>query len=262
VSMKLQATIRICVGSMMRPDYSLIPTRNQNGLCIVRLSLSALETNDNDDIINDSAKWNNLYFVSLYDHLYQRGYVDSITDSYEFLGETAMCGCVEDMPAVARADCTEAIGHANYTVYQDQETGMLQINYKEDTFEIEFRACEGWQYKDDITPEQYQEAADIHRLGLRRQNNDLSALVFKQYLEGKTSTKFTDEYEKTVVGYKYPEVNQNDAQREKVCRAAFEENSQIKHGRNTSLKKKRRRNWMYKNMNLQSQPTKLQMNRG
>jgi len=187
------------------------------------LSWSALETDDNDDVINDSAKWNNLYFVSLYDHLYQRGYVDSITDSYDFEGESPMCGCVEDMPAVARADCTEAIGHANYTVYQDQETGMLQIDYKEDTFEIEFRACQGWQYKDDITPQKYQEAADIHRLGLRHQSNDLSALVFKQYLEGKTSTKFTDEYEKTVIGYKYPEVNKNDAQREKVCRAAFEQ---------------------------------------
>jgi len=127
------------------------------------------------------------------------------------------------MPVVARADCTEAIGHANYTLYQDQETGLLQIEYKEDSFEIQFRACEGWQYKDDITPQQYQEAKDIHRLGLRRQTNDLSALVFRQYLEGKTNTEFTDEYEKTVVGYKYPEVNSNDNEREKVCKAAFEE---------------------------------------
>merc|ERR1711862_467790 len=28
--------------------------------------------------INTKARWNNLFFVSMYDHLYQRGYVDSI----------------------------------------------------------------------------------------------------------------------------------------------------------------------------------------
>merc|ERR1711924_541962 len=54
--------------------------------------------------------WNNLFFVSMYDHLYQRGYVDSVTDDPQIAGSQAMCGCVEDMNPVARADCTEAVG--------------------------------------------------------------------------------------------------------------------------------------------------------
>jgi len=191
------------------------------------LSWSALEsgfkdTLDANSVVNDNAKWNNLYFVSLYDHLYQRGYVDSVTEAAEFMGEQAMCGCVEDMNPVARADCTEAIGLANYTFYQDETTGELKLDYIEDSFEIEFRACQGWQYKADITPESYQGAENINRLGLRHQTNDLSAHVFRQYLEGRTDATYTDEYEKVVVGYKHPEVNQNDNEREKVCKAKFD----------------------------------------
>ena len=164
-----------------------------------------------------------MYFVSLYDHLYQRGYVNSITDAADFMGTNSMCGCVEDMNAkVARADCTEAIAVANYTMTQNQETGLLQLDYNEDTFEIEFRACQGWEYNTDVTPEVYQTAENIHRLGLRHRTNDLSAHVYRQYLEGRTDTSFTDEYEKVVVGYKHPEVNTNDEEREKVCKAKFE----------------------------------------
>lgn len=180
-------------------------------------------TLDANAVVNSKAKWNNLYFVSLYDHLYQRGYVNSITDAADFMGTNSMCGCVEDMNAkVARADCTEAIAVANYTMTQNQETGLLQLDYNEDTFEIEFRACQGWEYNTDVTPEVYQTAENIHRLGLRHRTNDLSAHVYRQYLEGRTDTSFTDEYEKVVVGYKHPEVNTNDEEREKVCKAKFE----------------------------------------
>jgi len=198
-----------------------------------RLSWSALEGDFKDtlgatSVVNDNAKWNNLYFVSLYDHLYQRGYVNSITEAADFMGEQTMCGCVEVMNPVARVDCTEAIGLANYTVAQDQETGQLKIEYVQNSFEIEFKACEGWQYKADITPETYQSAENVWSLGLRHQSNDLSAHIFRQYLEGRTDTTFTDEYEKVVVGYKHPEVNRNDDEREKVCKAKFDAKFQDK----------------------------------
>jgi len=192
------------------------------------LSWSALESDfpdtlDANSVVNDDAKWNNLYFVSLYDHLYQRGYVDSVTEAKDFMGEQAMCGCVEDMNPVARSDCTEAIGLANYTFYQDSETGQLKLDYVEDSFEIEFRACQGWEYNAEVTPEVYQSAENIHRLGLRHKTNDLSAHIYRQYLEGRTDTTHTDEYEKVVVGYKHPEVNRNDDEREKVCKEKFDE---------------------------------------
>jgi hypothetical protein len=45
-------------------------------------------------------KGNNLFFVSMYDHMYQRGYVKEVPGA-------PMCGCSEQMPVVSRADCTQ-----------------------------------------------------------------------------------------------------------------------------------------------------------
>merc|ERR1711862_531038 len=44
---------------------------------------------------------NNLFYVSMSDHLHDRGYVRSVQGS-------PMCGCVEHMPIVSRSDCTES----------------------------------------------------------------------------------------------------------------------------------------------------------
>mmetsp|Transcript_35596 Transcript_35596/g.40450 ORF Transcript_35596/g.40450 Transcript_35596/m.40450 type:complete len:518 (-) Transcript_35596:105-1658(-) len=175
--------------------------------------------------VNNDAKFNSLFYVSMYDHLYKRGYVNSLTEHVDFMGEQAMCGCVEDMNPVARADCTEAIGLANYTMYQDEDTGLLALAYNEDSFYIEFRACEGLEYKnDEITPADFQEEnGEYWKLGMKRKTNDLSAFIYRQYLEGKTDEGAIEKYEETVVGYRFPEVNKNDNEREKVCKAAFEE---------------------------------------
>jgi len=58
---------------------------------------------------------------------------------------------------------------------------------------------------------------------MKRKTNDLSAFIYRQYLEGKTDEGAIEKYEETVVGYRFPEVNTNDDEREKVCKAAFEE---------------------------------------
>ena len=175
--------------------------------------------------VNNDAKWNNLYHVSLYDHLYKRGYTGSLTDAPDFSregsAEQAMCGCVEDMNPVARADCTEAIGLANFTMAQNPENGRLELHYVPATFEIDYQACQGWEYNTDMTPETYQAADNVWSLGLHHKSNDLSAFVYKQYLEGKTDTDHTNEYAQTVVGYTHPLVNKNDEEREKVCQQAF-----------------------------------------
>ena len=184
------------------------------------VSWSSIEQEYGD--VNNDAKWNSLFYVSMYDHLYKRGYVDSITDADDFMGEQSMCGCVEDMNPVARADCTEAYATANYTMFQDQDTGLLVLDYAQDSFEIKFRSCEGYEYNVDVTPTDYQEAERKNKIGLIRKTNDLSAFIYRQYLEGKAEETVIEEYEKTVVGYRHPEVNNNDAAREVVCQAAFE----------------------------------------
>ncbi len=171
--------------------------------------------------INAKAKWNNLFFVSLYDHLYQRGYVNSITDDPLIAGEQAMCGCVEDMNPVARADCTEAIGRVSYTAVQDGPGGPLTVRPVADSFYIEFRACEGYDYIEDFGPEEY--AANPNAADLEESNNDLAAFVYRLYLEGKIDEDRVNAFEQTIIGYRDPSVNDGDEEREAACKAAFEE---------------------------------------
>merc|ERR1712125_274810 len=82
---------------------------------------------------------------------------------------------------------------------------------------------EGYDYLDEITPEEFAEVDyNMHNAGLTRQNNDLSAFVFRQYLEGKVDESHTEAFEKTIIGYRDPTVNDGDDQREVACKAAFE----------------------------------------
>lgn len=175
-----------------------------------------------DDDFSDTVKHNNLFYVSMYDHLYKRGYVQSITDDDNIEGNEAMCGCVEDMTTVvARADCTEIVPRANYTAYQSDD-GYFVVEHKAETFELEYRACEGFKYNADVSPDDYSENPNANQLGLQRQNNDLSAYVYRQYLEGKKGLAETEAFEETIIGYKDPEVNRGDNEREAACKAAFE----------------------------------------
>jgi len=179
-----------------------------------------------DEDINTAAQWNNLFYVAMYDHLYMRGYVESITNDPEISGQQAMCGCVEEMQSkIARADCTEAIGKTNYTATINDETGYLKIAHKPETFQIEFRACEGFDYDDSITPKDFQEEYNYNSedAGLQNSNNDLSAFVFKLFLRGDIEESHVETYEKTIVGYRDPSVNDGDDERQVVCKAKYEE---------------------------------------
>lgn len=169
--------------------------------------------------INAKAKWNNLFFVSLYDHLYQRGYADSITDDEDIAGQQAMCGCVEDMNPVARADCTEAAPSVSYTASQEEIGGPFTVRFVPGTFAMKFQACEGYDYVEGFTPEDYAEFGDED---LDDSNNDLAAFVFRQYLEGKLNESHVNTIEKTLIGYRDPSVNDGDEEREIACQAAFE----------------------------------------
>jgi len=174
--------------------------------------------------VNTNAKFNNLFYISMYDHLYTRGYANSITDDPLIMGdEQAMCGCAEDMTTkVARADCTEAIGRTNYTASLGTD-GLLSIEYEIDSFQIHFRACEGFDYDGDITPTQYKEEYNLNYedAGLERSDNDLSAFVFRQFLEGKLDEDHVLGYEKSVIGYRNPLVNDSDEERNKICAEKF-----------------------------------------
>lgn len=176
--------------------------------------------------VNANARWNNLFFVSMYDHMYQRGYVESITNDPQIAGSQAMCGCVEDMAPVARADCTEAIGETKYTSHIDPATNTLVVKHVPGSFELKFESCKGYEYVADFTPKDYHENPDAEELV--SSNNDLAAFVFRQYLEGKMEENHVELVEETIIGYRNPDVNESDEEREEACAAAFAKRFQSK----------------------------------
>lgn len=86
----------------------------------------------NDAGLDDVYKGNTLFYVAMYDHLYQRGYVRNVPGA-------PMCGCAEQMPIVSRADCTELdiIQTVRYSwINQQLSVRALNVN-------VEFNACNG-----------------------------------------------------------------------------------------------------------------------
>lgn len=114
-------------------------------------------------------KGNALFFVSMYDHLYMRGYAESIPGS-------PMCGCVEHMPVSSRSDCTQTNVKERYTFskrsYDNSLTGSL------DEIIIKYQSCQGANNKD----------------------NDLEAYVEKLVSDGKLTTSEQDIFKTRLVG--------------------------------------------------------------
>lgn len=77
-------------------------------------------------------KANNLFYVSMYDHMYVRGYVKNIPGM-------PMCGCIEQMPIVTRSDCTQINLSEDWKLEYDG-TNFLPTLTK---VEIAFAACQG-----------------------------------------------------------------------------------------------------------------------
>mmetsp|Transcript_29125 Transcript_29125/g.48153 ORF Transcript_29125/g.48153 Transcript_29125/m.48153 type:complete len:966 (-) Transcript_29125:190-3087(-) len=119
-----------------------------------------------DNVLDPSAvyKGNNLFYVSMYDHMYKRGYVRNVPGA-------PMCGCAEQMPVVSRSDCTQL------DVVQ-----QFEITYDGTSFEatlaktdIDFNACEG-----------------LDRYG-EDDSNDLWSYMNRLYVEDKiTAEKLLD----------------------------------------------------------------------
>merc|ERR1711977_391892 len=140
----------------------------------------------------------------------------------ELAGQQAMCGCVEDMAPIARADCTEAVGSTNTTLSFDSDSGRLQVDFVSGTFNVKFQACQGYDYVEDLKPKDFAETPNA-AAELDASNNDLSAFVFRLYLEGKIDANQTEVFADTIIGYTDPSVNDGDDEREAACEAAFKE---------------------------------------
>jgi len=99
-------------------------------------------------------KANNLFYVSMYDHLHQRGYVKEIPGA-------PMCACAEQMPTATRSDCTQIDVDEKYRVEFSESAAEYTAVLTD--IEIDFNSCQG----------------------KNNRNNDLAAYVRRLVDEGK-----------------------------------------------------------------------------
>lgn len=97
---------------------------------------------------------NNLFYVSMYDHMRQRGYARNIPGS-------PMCACVEQMPVVTRSDCTQTDVTQTYVFSYEHSTSQFKVAVE--NISVDFNSCQG----------------------LNNRNNDLSAYVARLVTEDK-----------------------------------------------------------------------------
>jgi hypothetical protein len=77
---------------------------------------------------------NNLFFVSMSDHMHDRGYVRAVQGA-------PMCACVENMPIVSRSDCTEIKATEFYKfTFPSSESESVQVSL--DYIDINYNACQ------------------------------------------------------------------------------------------------------------------------
>lgn len=138
-------------------------------------------------------RFNNLFYVSMYDHLYTRGYVENVYGSDFTETGIPMCSCVEDMPKVSRADCTEVDADIEFTI--DYSVGTTSITAGE-LVGIDFDACRGIIYGTDQ---------------MRGAGNDLASYVNRLEREEKISANTQTTIHATLVGYASPNDNENEA---------------------------------------------------
>jgi len=124
---------------------------------------------DMDDSANAARfRGNNLFFVSLYDHMYTRGYVRAVPGA-------PMCGCAEQMPVATRADCTEMDISESWKF---RYTVGVGITVEENGQDIAFNACQGANNK----------------------NNDLRAYYQRLVNEGRAKQAKLDKLDEILVG--------------------------------------------------------------
>jgi hypothetical protein len=131
--------------------FMAFPGDNNNGEGAIHCHGFAWADDEYDSISRYKA--NNLFFVSMYDHMHQRGYVKNIPGM-------PMCGCMEQMPMATRSDCTQVDLTEDWKIEFDGVNSMVGTLTK---VEIDFNACRG----------------------RNNRNNDLWAYAARLYDEGR-----------------------------------------------------------------------------
>jgi len=111
---------------------------------------------------------NNLFHISMIDHLRYRGYVRAVQGA-------PMCACTEKMPIVSRSDCKE-ISAKEFYKFTFHAPASDDIRVSLDYVDIDFNACRA------------------------SKNNNLQRYYERLVNEGRVSRKKYDKFRETVVG--------------------------------------------------------------
>ena len=139
-------------------------------------------------------RFNNFFYVLMHDHMYSRGYVEPAVDG------ALMCGCVEEMNPVTRADCSEVRMETDYSV----SFGVAGLEVVANELDFRFQACRGITWDDEMD-----DWAQV--------NNDLASYVNRLTEEGQMRDGTRDVIFETLVGH----VNHNDNENEGACEDAW-----------------------------------------
>jgi len=148
---------------------------------------------DDPDSIEFKFRFNNFFYISMYDHMYTRGYVEPTVRNSD---NVPMCDCIENMAPVTRSDCTEIATGGNAFTLARSAGGLMHASYNGNGDVIDFNACKGV-----------------------KRNNDLGEYVKRLVSEGRFSETMLGNIQNVLVGHEFP--NSND--REDVCKASYEE---------------------------------------
>ena len=151
---------------------------------------------DDDDDASFQLRFNNFFYVLMHDHMYRRGYVE------QAIPEAPMCSCVENMPKVSRADCSQVRMLSPYTLSLLPD-GSVEVHPTQ--LEFKFQQCQG--YKLNMNGNIVDNQA----------NNDLASHVNKLWYNGQMSDATRDSIFDTLVGNRAPDNNTN----ENACEAAW-----------------------------------------
>ena len=151
---------------------------------------------DDENDFTAQLRFNNFFYVSLYDHMYTRGYVETSVNS----DSIPMCGCIEEMPPVSRSDCAQIDATAQFTITFNA-VDKFEASAADD-LEIAFNACQG------TDPSNGND-----------EDNDLASYVYRLNQEGKVDDTVKNKVFETLVGYNAPNDNENEA----ACEAAYED---------------------------------------
>jgi hypothetical protein len=120
-----------------------------------------------DSFENSLYRANALFFISMYDHFHNRGYVREVPGA-------PMCACLEQMPVVSRSDCTEI--DATETVAFTFDMASRTFTFEITETDLRFKSCRA------------------------ENNNDLASYYQKLLDEGHVTQELKDRFDQIIVG--------------------------------------------------------------